>query len=123
MLTRWISARQARLNLDRAAAARFRTAPLTWGGEDTAGERSVDLVLGADLTYNREAWPALVKTLRALRAPALLSASERRPHELSELEAYLREAGFALAVLDSPIEHGYARDRVRLLRVSARVPA
>ena len=87
------------------------TAPLTWGTPTTVlyerGEQAVgakaeaptaspideawDVLIGADLTYNREAWPALFQTIQAARTPSgehtpmLLSASERRRGELASL--------------------------------------
>ena len=38
-------------------------------------------------------YEALVAQLKALRAPALLSASERRPNELDNLRKYLTDNG------------------------------
>ena len=50
------------------------------------------MVIGADLTYNRDAWPVLFETIQAARAPCLLSASERRPNELASLQDATRRA-------------------------------
>ena len=86
------------------------TAPLTWGtpttvlyerGEGAKAEAPTaspvdeawDVLIGADLTYNREAWPALFQTIQAARTPSgehtpmLLSASERRHGEAAGFSA------------------------------------
>ena len=71
-------------------------------------------MLGADLTYNREAWPALVAQLKALRAPALLSATERLPNELDNLRKYLTGNGLRYDERGSGMARGYAKEKVRL---------
>lgn len=81
------------------------------------GLRGADLVVGADLTYNRDSWPALAKTLRALDTPALLSVSERRPNELESLKAFLTEARLRYTVIGSPLPRGYGAEKVRLLSI------
>ena len=77
--------------------------------------RGADLVIGADITYSRDSWQALVQTIRALRAPVLLSASERRPGDIAALRAYLSSAKLGSAVVDSPMPRGYASEKVKLL--------
>ena len=63
------------------ASDRFGTSLLEWGPAPSDGGAAEpayaqpwDVVIGADLTYNREAWPLLVETLQRLGAPAILSA-------------------------------------------------
>ena len=104
-----------------AGRGAFGTAEYNWGDTPPrAGESDQwDLVIGADLTYNREAWPYLVQAFKALKAPAVLSASERRPNELASLEAYLTESGLTFTVAPSPMKAGYARDKVRVYRIDA----
>lgn len=110
----------ARANLGDLNSARFHTSPLTWGESlpPEAASKQWDLVIGADLTYNREAWPALVEALRALRAPAVLTASERRPDELRTLQTFLVKEGLEVEVIDSPMTRGYAKTKVRVLRIA-----
>lgn len=110
----------ARANLDGAALRAFRAERLEWGpvpAEADAFAGPWDLVLGADLTYNRDAWPVLVQTIKRLDAPALLSASERRTDELSSLASFLAKEGLAFELLDSPLADGYAGTNVKLLRI------
>jgi len=98
------------------AAAVFRTGTLEWGGEPAVAAEHVgslpgapfDIIVGSDLTYNREAWVPLAQTLRAARAPALLTASGRRPNELAELEAFLKQQNFNYRRQQSPMSSGYA---------------
>ena len=110
----------ARANLGDLNSARFHTSLLEWGESlpPDAASKQWDLVIGADLTYNREAWPALVEALRALRAPAVLTASERRPDELRTLQTFLVKEGLEVAVIDSPMTRGYAKTKVRILRIA-----
>jgi len=110
----------ARANLGDLNSARFHTSLLTWGETrpPEAASKQWDLVIGADLTYNREAWPALVEALRALRAPAVLTASERRPDELRTLQAFLVKEGLEVELIDSPMTRGYAKTKVRVLRIA-----
>ena len=110
----------ARANLGDLNSARFHTSLLTWGESlpPEAASKQWDLVIGADLTYNREAWPALVEALRALRAPAVLTASERRPDELRTLQTFLVKEGLEVEVIDSPMTRGYAKTKVRVLRIA-----
>ena len=56
------------------------------------------MLIGSDLTYNRDAWPVLFETIRAARAPCLLSASERRPNELASLKDAMSKAGLSYRV-------------------------
>ena len=129
------------------------TAPLTWGtpitalykrGGQVAGAKAVeagatmakaeaaspldeawDMLIGADLTYNREAWPALFQTIRAARtpsgehAPMLLSANERRKGELSSLREALDRAGLRFETVPSPMSAGYGANQVALFWVVA----
>ena len=112
-----LASSNARDNLSAGARAAFSTAVVSWGEPVPSGLGGTDLVLGADLTYNRDAWPALVKTIRALDAPALLSVSERRPNELESLMAFLSEAKLRYTVISSPLQRGYAAEKVRLLSI------
>ena len=68
-----LAAANARENLGGEARAAFRTAALRWGGISPlpAVANNVDVVLGADITYSRDSWPALAQTVRQLRAPML----------------------------------------------------
>ena len=77
------------------------------------------MVIGADLTYSRTAWPALVQAIQELRAPALLSVSERRPNELRDFQAFLSAARLRFKVIDSPLKRGFAADEVKILRIDA----
>jgi hypothetical protein len=61
---------------------------------------------------------ALVEALRALRAPAVLTASERRPDELRTLQTFLVKEGLEVEVIDSPMTRGYAKTKVRVLRIA-----
>ena len=112
-----LAAQNAERNLDPAQRAGFSTAVLSWGGQAPNAFMQPDLVLGADITYARDAWPALAQTLRSLRAHALLAASERRPGELAALSEFLTAAGLSNSVLESPLRRGYARDKIRILRL------
>jgi len=95
-------------------------APLTWGEASTPVDSTAwDVAIGSDLTYNRDAWPALFKQLQRLRCPAILSASERRDNELASLRAALEVAGFRFSVLDSPLTAGYAGTNIKLFRIEA----
>ena len=77
-----LTATNAASNLGTRAGV-LETAVLEWGQpQPTVDASAWDVVIGADLTYNRDAWPFLIQQLKRLRAPALLSASERRPNEL-----------------------------------------
>lgn len=113
------------LGVGTAARAAFDTAVLRWGGDQAklpAAVRSggTDLVVGADITYYRDAWPALAAQLRVLEAPALLAVSERRsPNELTDLRAFLDQAELRSTVLDSPMRTGYAKEKVRLFWIDA----
>ena len=71
-----------------------------------------------DLTYNRDAWPVLVDTLQRLQAPAILSASERRTDELKSLSAYLTERGLSFELVSSPMEDGYAANKIKIFRIA-----
>ena len=90
----------------RSRRGAFATAEYNWGdpppSASSSGDGTWDLVIGADLTYNRDAWPALVRALKALDAPALLSASERRANELASLQAFLTENGLTFEVAPNP---------------------
>ncbi len=115
-----LATRNARENLDADALSRFSTLQLTWGKPLPPGmDSNLDLVIGADLTYNKESWPDLVTTLQSVGSPVLLSASERRTAELDELQAYLRERGARFEPLNSPLERGYGRDKVRIISIEA----
>ena len=94
------------------------TATLDWGQpSDFVDGTRWDLVIGADLTYNRDGWPFLFRQLQRLRAPAVLSASERRTDELKSLSAALDEAGLTYRVVDSPFSAGYASDNIKIFRI------
>lgn len=91
------------------------TATLDWGQASGAVDGTHwDLVIGADLTYNRDGWPFLFRQLQRLRTPAILSASERRPNELTSLRTALDGAGLTYRVVDSPFSIGYASDNIKL---------
>ena len=107
----------ANLNAKTKRAA-LTTAVLRWGTPLPAGLLQPDVVIGADLTYSRDAWPALAQTIRTLRAPVLLSVTERRAGEFAALRAFLDAARLRSTVVDSPMEHGYAADNVRLLWIA-----
>ena len=91
---------------------------LDWGTNAPLLDDGWDVVIGADLTYNRDAWPVLFDTLKAAKAPCILSASERRPNELQSLEAALTSAGLKYEVLPSPMDKGYGREQVRMYRIT-----
>ena len=99
------------------------TASLSWGKLDAAGGGPLvtpyDLLIGADLTYDREAWPVLFETIYAARKPCLLSAAERRPNELQKLQAEMTKAGLTFEVVSSPMRSGYGADKVKLFWVQA----
>eukprot|EP00967_Tisochrysis_lutea_P062056 scaffold79584_cov31-Tisochrysis_lutea.AAC.3 len=112
-----LAQRNARTNLGAAnAAAVFNTDLLEWGGSPDVAQARVaaisgfpfDFLIGSDLTYNRDGWIPLAQTLRATRAPALLTASERRPNELAELEAFFQQQSFVFRRIHSPMTRGYA---------------
>ena len=108
----------ARDNLGRAERASFATARLSWGAQPPLALRGADLVIGADLTYSRDAWPALAQTLRELGAPALLAARQRRPNELATLRAFFAAAGLPSTLVDSPLGRGEpASEPIVLLRI------
>mgnify|MGYP001197617225 CR=1 FL=1 len=113
-----LAASNAARNLDAASAARFEAARLNWG-DDVSSAGAVDIIIGADLTYNRDGWPALMKTFKALGRPMLLSASERRPNEFAELRAFLRDSGVSYKEIQSPFSRGYASDKVRIFSLDA----
>ena len=116
----------ARANLPARVAGAFRTGLLEWGPApkdssvpvEPAYTRPWDVVIGADLTYNRDAWPVLVDTLQRLQAPAILSASERRTDELKSLSAYLTERGLSFELVSSPMEDGYAANKIKIFRIA-----
>jgi len=113
-----LAGENARANLGRGST--FRTAELTWGSSAASLAGDWDVVIGADLTYNREAWPALADTINGLRAPLLLSASERRPNELKELQAFLSSEGLDYERVNSPFSAGYASSNVKLFWINPR---
>lgn len=99
-------------------------ASLSWGrpgpeAADSPLAQSWDVVIGADVTYNRDAWPVLFETIEAARVPCLLSASERRPNELDSLQDAMRKAGLTVELVDSPMRNGYGADKVKLFWVRA----
>ena len=103
-----LAQRNAAINLG-AQQGIVSVAQLEWGSAEARVDGTRwDMVIGADLTYNREAWPALIAQLQRLRAPAILSASERRDGELASLRAAFDAAGITYSVLDSPFTNGYA---------------
>ena len=111
------------------AGERFGTSLLEWGPAPTDGSASEpayaqpwDVVIGADLTYNREAWPLLVETLQRLQAPAILSASERRPNELQSLKDFFISAGLRYTVVASPMTDGYAASNIVIFRIDKPPP-
>ena len=113
-----LAQRNARANL--GCGSPVRTALLSWGGSAEAEAeltRGTDVVIGADLTYNKDAWPVLFETVRRVHAPTLLSASERRPNELAELRAYLDERKLPYRIVASPFTRGYAATNVKLFWV------
>ena len=105
----------------------LRTSKLEWGdaaalsallGGDEAS--TWDVVIGADLTYNKDGWEPLTATLRAARAPAILSASERRPNELTQLRAFLTSAGLRYTTTSSPLDPaGYGGRKVQIFLIDA----
>uniref|UniRef100_A0A7S0Q9S9 Calmodulin-lysine N-methyltransferase n=1 Tax=Coccolithus braarudii TaxID=221442 RepID=A0A7S0Q9S9_9EUKA len=110
----------ARGNLGERNAVR--TKLFEWGGDaaQELGSSRWDVVIGADLTYNRDAWPVLFETVRSVGAPTLLSASERRPNELAELRRYLDDQALPYRVVDSPFTTGYASSNVKLFWITPR---
>lgn len=116
------------------ASRPFRTALLEWGPRPGEGDGSSstapaggalsvdaqqwDMVVGADLTYNRDAWPLLVQTIKRLNAPVILTASERRVDELANLQAFFAQSGLRYEVAPSPMERGYGREKVRVYRIA-----
>ena len=110
----------ARDNLDRTERAALTTALLTWGADVPPALRGADVVIGADLTYSRDAWPALAQTLRELGAPAILAARQRRPNELATLRDFFAAAGLASTLVDAPPGRGQAvpgAEPIWLLRI------
>jgi len=94
------------------------TAVLEWGQPNSEVDSTRwDLVIGADLTYNRDAWPFLFQQIKRLRAPALLSASERRPNELASLSTALEENGLRYRILPSPFASGYAATNIKIFQI------
>uniref|UniRef100_A0A7S4B360 Calmodulin-lysine N-methyltransferase n=1 Tax=Chrysotila carterae TaxID=13221 RepID=A0A7S4B360_CHRCT len=109
-----LASRNARENLG-ARASSFRAAPLEWGTDaPLLRDDKFDVLIGADLTYNREGWTPLLKTVKLAGAPMLLSASERRPDELNELQRFLELNELPYRMLDSPFTRGYASTDVKL---------
>jgi predicted nicotinamide N-methyase len=120
-----LASANARDNLSGRALAAFSTAKLAWGKTGLPAElrdASVDLVVGADITYNRDAWPVLFQTVRQLNAPALVSATERRPGELATLRAFLSEVRLRYTVVDSPLPRGYGAEKVKLFFIERPMP-
>ena len=106
----------ANANLDKLERAAFSARQLRWGSPvSDAALLGADVVLAADVTYSRDAWPLLAQTMRSLGAPVLLSASERRPGEIEALRDYLAAAGLKSALVDSPMAVGYAAEKVKLM--------
>jgi predicted nicotinamide N-methyase len=109
------------------------TASLSWGKPEPGSGGPLatpyDVLIGSDLTYDREAWPVLFETIYASRRPCLLSAAERRPNELAKLQAEMTKAGLSDRVVDSPMSSGvrasapglsesnYGADKVKLFWV------
>ena len=109
------------------------TASLSWGKPEPGSGGPLatpyDVLIGSDLTYDREAWPVLFETIYASRRPCLLSAAERRPNELAKLQAEMTKAGLSYRVVDSPMSSGvrasapglsesnYGADKVKLFWV------
>jgi len=114
-----LAAANARANLKQGPErAAFSTAVLQWGRPIPEVLLRPDIVIGADITYVRDAWPALAQTLRSLRAPALIAVTERRLDELVSLQDYLAAAGLRNSFVDPPTGvRGYAAERVRLLSI------
>jgi len=106
-------------NLHGSPLSAFSTARLRWGASPLPqAAQGCDLVLGADVTYSRDAWPALAQTLRSLDAPALLAVSERRPNELAALREFLAEVRLRTSEpIASPLRVGYGAENIRLLMV------
>jgi predicted nicotinamide N-methyase len=112
------------------SAPAFRTSLLEWGSAPAVGAEGAaadgeaayaqewDVVVGADLTYNREAWPVLVETIKRLQAPAILSASERREDELKSLASFLTDEGLSFEMEPSPMAQGYAASNVKIFRIA-----
>ena len=108
------------------AASVFHTSSLEWGPAPADGAAAAepaysqdwDVVIGADLTYNKDGWVPLVQTIKRLRAPVILSASERRPDELRSLSQFFTEAGLEFEVLPSPMSEGYAASNIKVFRIA-----
>lgn len=114
-----LAAANARSNLHGRERAAFSTAELRWGRRIPDALLDPDIVIGADLTYVRDAWPALAQTLRDLRAPALIAATERRANEVLSLQSYLAAAGLPSSPMDlPPSSRGYAAERVKVLSIN-----
>ncbi|EOD24924.1 hypothetical protein EMIHUDRAFT_238109 [Emiliania huxleyi CCMP1516] len=62
---------------------------------DSPLAQSWDVAIGADVTYNRDAWPVLFETIEAARDA-------------------MRKAGLAFELVDSPMRNGYGADKVKL---------
>ncbi|EOD24914.1 hypothetical protein EMIHUDRAFT_115710 [Emiliania huxleyi CCMP1516] len=78
-------------------------ASLSWGrpgpeAADSPLAQSWDVAIGADVTYNRDAWPVLFETIEAARDA-------------------MRKAGLAFELVDSPMRNGYGADKVKLFWV------
>ena len=72
---RRIAAKNVAANADLFATENVTVAPLSWGA---AFDGAADVVLGSDVTYDRDAHDRLCATLKALNAPALLAHQHRR---------------------------------------------
>ena len=75
---------------------------------DWNGGRPVDIVLGADITYDKRLVPALVATLEELRdkfpgLQVLVSATERNKETFENFERTCEKRGFACRRLAYPI--------------------
>lgn len=88
---------------------------LLWGhaflGTEEAewnGGRPVDVVLGADITYDGSVIPSLVATLEELvslhpRVDIIISATERNRETFETFKGVTAKAGFAVETVDFPI--------------------